>query len=110
MSCQPLPRTWKSWIPRTIAADWARVYAFEPAVWWTIAKRIVSAYSGKPRRIRSFAPQASRERMSGEPATEVVRKGTFRVLLQTKLARTRPTGPRFLISIRFEGPVQKGLP
>jgi hypothetical protein len=30
-------------IPRTIAADWARVYEFVPAVWWTTAKRTLLA-------------------------------------------------------------------
>ena len=37
MSFHPFPRTWYSSIPRTIAADWAGLYAFEPAVWWTTA-------------------------------------------------------------------------
>jgi hypothetical protein len=30
-------------IPRTIDADCARLYEFEPAVWWTTAKRNASA-------------------------------------------------------------------
>src|SRR5215218_8046211 len=93
-----------------MAADCALEYVFEPAVWWTIAKRSASAYLGRPRRMRSFAPHASRERISGESATEIARRGIRSVGLQTYWARTRRTRPRVLICSRFDGPVQYGLP
>jgi hypothetical protein len=43
MSFQPFPFTWYTSMPRTIAADCAAVYEFDPAVWWTTANWMLRA-------------------------------------------------------------------
>jgi len=93
MSFQPFPRTWYSSIPRTIAADWLLVYAFEPAVWWTTANETARAYRGAPRVISSFAPHARRSTIFGVPVIAVVRSGVLSTGLQTYQARSLRTSP-----------------
>src|SRR5262245_56829199 len=110
MSFQPFPRTWYSWIARTIAADSDREYEFDPTVWWTSAKRTARAYVGADRRMRSLAPHAERERIRGDEAVETPRNGTASASLRTKYARNRRTRPRSRYWIRSDEPVQYGLP
>ena len=43
MSFHPFDFTWYSWMPRTIAGASLRVYAFCPAVWWTMANLVSAA-------------------------------------------------------------------
>ena len=93
MSFQPLPLTWKSSIPRTIAADSACEYAFRPAVWWTTANSSRSTTAGFARTIDSSARHAERRTIGGEPATESVRIGISTAGLQTNQARSRRTSP-----------------
>src|SRR5918912_2007366 len=110
MSFQPLPFTWYTSIPRTIAADSDAVYEFVPAVWCTIAYCTLGAYAGGARRIDSSAPQPARGISFGEPAIDRLRTGNASTVLQTKYARRRVTRPCSRYSIRFDAQVQYGLP
>src|SRR5262245_25779521 len=110
MSFQPLPWTWKSWMPRTIAAASALVYELLPAVWWTTAKRTPDAYAGFPRRIDSSARQDERGTIAGAPAAESVRVGTPTAGLQTVDARTAVTLPYVRTWKPSDGPTHHGLP
>src|SRR5438132_1014950 len=65
---------------------------------------------GSARRIASFAPQASRVRIGGEPAIDGRRSGIRSSGLRMKYARNRSTCPRSRYAIRSDGPVQNGLP
>ena len=99
MSFQPFPRTWYSSIPRTIAADWLRVYAFEPAVWWTTANadraRVPRGAAGD---LLVRAPRPSRARSSAcrswtAPGATPARPGSRRTR-RAACARRPPRGTR----------------
>jgi hypothetical protein len=48
---------------------------FVPAVWWTIARRMRDAITGRARTISSFARQPCRVTIAGVPADAVARTG-----------------------------------
>jgi hypothetical protein len=75
MSSQPFPCTWYARTPRTIAAASAEFAPAAPAVWCTTAKRTAGWYFGGARRSASFALQAERVMIVGEPATASRRSG-----------------------------------